>query len=29
LAALRGTLVFEDEPSSFEAALRAEQEKEA
>jgi hypothetical protein len=26
---LRGTLVFEDEPSSFEAALRAEQEKEA
>lgn len=27
--ALRGTLVFEDEPSSFEAALRAEQEKQA
>jgi hypothetical protein len=26
---LRGTLVFEDEPSSFEAALRAEQEKES
>ena len=25
--ALRGTLVFEDEPSSFEAALRAEAEK--
>ncbi|WP_240789903.1 hypothetical protein [Roseomonas sp. HF4] len=25
-AALRGTLVFEDEPSSFEAALREEQE---
>ena len=25
--ALRGTLVFEDEPSSFEAALRAEREK--
>ncbi len=24
--ALRGTLVFEDEPSSFEAALRAEKE---
>jgi hypothetical protein len=24
--ALRGTLVFEDEPSSFEAALRAERE---
>jgi len=29
LEALRGTLAFEDEPSSFEAALRAEQEKEA
>ena len=27
--ALRGTMEFEDEPSSFEAALRAEQEKEA
>jgi hypothetical protein len=27
--ALRGTLVFEDEPSSFEAALRAEQEPQA
>ncbi len=26
LAALRGTLVFEDEPSSFEAALQAEKE---
>lgn len=26
LEALRGTLVFEDEPSSFEAALRAEKE---
>jgi hypothetical protein len=26
-AALRGTLVFEDEPSSFEAALRDEMEK--
>jgi len=25
-AALRGTLAFEDEPSSFEAALRAEKE---
>ena len=29
LEALRGTMAFEDEPSSFEAALRAEQEKEA
>jgi hypothetical protein len=29
LEALRGTMEFEDEPSSFEAALRAEQEKEA
>jgi hypothetical protein len=29
LEALRGTLAFEDEPSSFEAALRAEQEKES
>jgi hypothetical protein len=29
LEKLRGTLVFEDEPSSFEAALRAEQEKES
>ncbi|MCA4917822.1 MAG: hypothetical protein ING82_00205 [Roseomonas sp.] len=29
LGALRGTMEFEDEPSSFEAALRAEQEKEA
>jgi len=29
LEALRGTMKFEDEPSSFEAALRAEQEKEA
>ncbi|MBX6372618.1 MAG: hypothetical protein IRZ13_00100 [Acetobacteraceae bacterium] len=27
LEALRGTLVFEDEPSSFEAALQAEKEK--
>ena len=27
--ALRGTLVFEDEPSSFEAALRAEAEPSA
>jgi len=27
--ALRGTMEFEDEPSSFEAALRAEQEKES
>ncbi|MBR0683141.1 hypothetical protein GXW74_21805 [Roseomonas eburnea] len=27
--AVRGTLVFEDEPSTFEAALRAEQEPEA
>jgi len=27
--ALRGTLVFEDEPSTFEAALRAERESEA
>jgi hypothetical protein len=27
--ALRGTMEFEDEPSSFEAALRAEQEKDA
>jgi hypothetical protein len=27
LEALRGTMVFEDEPSSFEAALRAEKEK--
>jgi hypothetical protein len=27
--ALRGTLVFEDEPSSFEAALRAEKEPQA
>jgi hypothetical protein len=26
LEALRGTMVFEDEPSSFEAALRAEKE---
>ncbi|MBM3621448.1 MAG: hypothetical protein FJX20_12245 [Alphaproteobacteria bacterium] len=26
LAALRGTLVFEDEPSSFDAALQAEKE---
>jgi hypothetical protein len=26
-AALRGSLAFEDEPSSFEAALRAEQEE--
>jgi hypothetical protein len=26
---LRGTLVYEDEPSSFEEALRAEQEKES
>jgi len=26
LEALRGTLVFEDEPASFEAALRAEME---
>jgi hypothetical protein len=25
-AALRGTMVFEDEPSSFDAALRAEKE---
>ena len=29
LEALRGTMEFEDEPSSFEAALRAEQEKDA
>ncbi|MFM8616357.1 MAG: hypothetical protein ACKOC9_16930 [Alphaproteobacteria bacterium] len=29
LAALRGTIAFEDEPSSLEAALRAEQEKDA
>ncbi|MEN9499558.1 MAG: hypothetical protein RIS83_1377 [Pseudomonadota bacterium] len=29
LEALRGTMVFEDEPSSFEAALREEQEKDA
>lgn len=29
LEALRGTMEFEDEPSSFEAALRAEQEKES
>jgi len=29
LEALRGTMKFEDEPSSFEAALRAEQEKES
>jgi hypothetical protein len=29
LEAFRGTMEFEDEPSSFEAALRAEQEKEA
>ncbi|GGG23346.1 hypothetical protein GCM10010964_09400 [Caldovatus sediminis] len=27
LEALRGTLVFEDEPSSFEAALQAEKER--
>lgn len=29
LEALRGTMEFEDEPSSFEAALRAEREKES
>jgi hypothetical protein len=29
LEALRGTMAFEDEPSSFEAVLRAEQEKES
>jgi hypothetical protein len=29
LAAVRGTVRFEDEPSGFEAALRAEQEPEA
>ena len=29
LEALRGAMKFEDEPSSFEAALRAEQEKDA
>jgi hypothetical protein len=29
LEALRGTMEFEDEPSSFEATLRAEREKES